>query len=266
MSHHLSVEDLTILLVEPSNTQRKIIVQRLQEAGIRKVDAVATGSDALAAMEIHVPDLVISSMYFGDMDGSLLIQEIRENPRLEDIPFMLITSERHPHNLESIRQAGVLAILSKPFRSEDLKRALYATVDFVDPTPLELEHVDVEDLAVLVVDDSLLSRRYLCQVLANSGIERITEAANGLEAADILGTHNFDLVVTDYNMPEMDGQALVEFIRQESSQPDLPVLMVTGEQDHARLASVRQAGVSALCDKPFDLTNLRHVVERLLTE
>lgn len=266
MNAQISVEDLTITLVEPSTTQRKIIVQRLQEAGIRKVDPFETGHEALEAMERNVPDLVISSMYFGDMDGSFLIREIRENPKLADIPFMLITSERHPHNLESIRQAGVLAILPKPFQSDDLRRALYATVDFVEPTPLELDHIDIEDLAVLIVDDSALSRRYLRQVLSNAGVEQITEATNGLEAVEALGARSFDLVVTDYNMPEMDGQALVEFIRNDSDQPHLPVLMVTGEQDSARLASVRQAGISALCDKPFDLTNLRHVVTRILTE
>lgn len=82
------------------------------------------------------------------------------------------------------------------------------------------------------------------QVLGNVGVRLITRAANGREAMNLLEASSFDLVLTDYNMPEMDGQQLIEYIRKDSWQSDLPILMVSSETNSGRLAAVEQAGVS----------------------
>ncbi|RFA29960.1 two-component system response regulator [Alkalilimnicola ehrlichii] len=265
MSQNLSLHDLSILLVEPSSTQARIIVEHLANVGLNKIEVVHNGRDALTEMKRHVPDLVLSAMYFEDMTGSDLVETMRSDSMLEYTPFILVSSETHPHNLEPIRQAGVLAILPKPFDLADLKRALYGSLEFLDPEALEVSHIDVEDLRVLVVDDSRFSQRHIQHILHQLGIEHISLAPNGREAAELIRDERFDLVVTDYNMPEMDGQQLVSYIRNLSDQPELPVLMVTCERDDSRLASVRQAGVSALCDKPFDVANIREIARNLLT-
>lgn len=264
MNDSIGLEDLSILLVEPSHTQRRIIVQHFQEVGLHKIDGVANGQEALDLIASYPPDLVVSAMYFDDMTGTDLILALRATENGRDLPFMLVSSESHPVNLEPIRQAGVLAILPKPFEVDDLRRALLATVDFLSPEHLELKDLDPEDLKVLVVDDSRFSLRQIVNIVQQMGVEQITQAENGREAAEHIAENHYDLVITDYNMPEMDGQALVNYIRQLSDQPDLPVLMVTSERDDARLSTVRQAGVSALCDKPFDVTTLRRITRDLL--
>ncbi len=71
-----------------------------------------------------------------------------------------------------------------------------------------------------------------------------------------------DLVVTDYNMPEMDGRGLVDYIRTKSWQNSVPILMVTSESDEGRLAAIEEAGVSGICDKPFE----PDIVKALLTK
>jgi two-component system chemotaxis response regulator CheY len=67
-------------------------------------------------------------------------------------------------------------------------------------------------------------------------------------------------------MPEMDGQQLVDFIRNSSSQPSLPIIMVTSESDESRLAGIQKSGVSAICDKPFEPITLKRYLEKLLLE
>ena len=72
--------------------------------------------------------------------------------------------------------------------------------------------------------------------------------------------NRFDLIVTDYHMPRMDGHKLVSHIRQQGSQPDIPVIMVTTEFNPQKLAPIYQLGVSAICNKSFDRELVRNVV------
>ncbi len=266
MEQKISIGDLHILLVEPSSAQRRIIIEEMNGVGIINIDAVTNGSEALESMEKYPPDLVVSSMYFEDMTGNNLINAMRVNDDFKDIPFMLISSETDEHYLDPMRQAGVIAILPKPFERLALKRAVFATQDYISPEQLHLDDFDVEDLRVLVVDDSLMARKHIIRVLTSMGIERITEAKDGVEAVETLKESIFDLIVTDYNMPEMDGRALIEYVRKQSSQQDIPILMVTSETNETRLSSIQQSGVSAICDKPFETSTVRDMIGRIMSD
>jgi two-component system chemotaxis response regulator CheY len=101
-------------------------------------------------------------------------------------------------------------------------------------------------------------------VLANLGIQHFTEAENGKQAVGIIDQHFFDLVVTDYNMPEMDGRELTEYIRTQSWQSTVPILMVSSESNQSRLAAVEQAGVSGVCDKPFESAMVKGLLQKML--
>ncbi len=264
MEKQLSISDLAITVIEPSPMQWHIIQKQLGELGVTRTDWFKSGKDALADMHKFQPDLVISTMYLPDMTGTELVQTMREDAELEAIPFMLISSEESDIYLEPIRQAGVVAILPKPFNPLHLKRALYSTLEFVEPSTADIDEIDVGELRVLVVDDSTTARKHITRVLNNLGMENITQACNGKEAVALLDEHLFDLIVTDYNMPEMDGQELSRYVRTSSHQSTIPILMVTSEANHSHLAGVKQAGVSALCDKPFEPREVRRLIRNIL--
>jgi len=262
----MNMSELAILLIEPSSTQRKIIMSHLQEEGVANIDGVATAKEALELITHYPPDLIISAMYLPDETATDLLQTIRNTEATKDINFMLVSSETSVQALEPIRQAGVVAILPKPFVHEDLRRALRTTVDYIDPEEIELENYDTAELKVLVVDDSLTARNHIKRVLNNLGIQNIETAKDGVEAAQILSSAEFDLIVTDLNMPEMDGQQLTQFVRNEMGNTYVPILMVTSEHDEARLGKVQQAGVSAIVDKPFEPQSVREILFRVLDE
>ncbi len=228
----VSLSDLSILLIEPSDTQRKIIVKQLKAQGIVDLAEATTKAQALEMMNTHPRDLIASSMYFEDGSAIELLNEIRNHNALSDTPFMLVSSEIKRKNLEAYKQAGVVAILPKPFESRHLKAALKNTVDNLNVEEMELELFDVHDIRVLLVDDSNLARKHIKRVLNNLGLIKVTEAADGQEAINILAQEMFDLVVTDYNMPEVDGRELAKFSRNDAQQSDLPRLMVTSESNH----------------------------------
>ncbi len=260
----LQISDLSIILVEPSNTQRKLIVNELDEAGVLEIESIESGTKALQRIPLVHPDLVISSMYLPDMTGTELITSMRNADMIKDIPFMLISSEKNFKRLEPIRQAGVVAILPKPFTRSELSRALASTLEFSHSEELQLSESDISELSVLVVDDSRMARRHIQRVLADMGVENMTTAENGKQAVILFEKEPFDLIVTDLNMPEMDGNQLVDYIRTQSSKPETPILMVTSEDNNARLANVEQAGVSAICDKPFEPLDVRQTLQRIL--
>lgn len=262
--HKITLDQLSVVLVEPSSMQQRIIINHLNGFGVMSIDTVKNGTDAFAIMDKDKHDLVISAMHLEDMTGTELIQNMRMDETTREIPFMLISSETNFRYLEPIRQAGVIAILPKPYEIDQLKRGLYSTVYYLDPGSLDTKEIEASDLNVLVVDDSFTARKHISRVLSNMGINRITTANNGLEAIDVIKQANFDLIVTDYNMPEMDGKQLVQHIRNNSTQATIPILMVSSESDQNRLAAVQQAGVSAICDKPFETDTVRELLMKML--
>jgi len=264
----VDISDLAILLIEPSKVQLKVITSHLAEEGVSNIDTASSGAEAIDILKHHTPDLIISSLYLPDMTATELVLQVKTSESLKDVPFMLISSETKFSALDPIRQAGVVAILPKPFNHDDLKRALRNTIEYIDPEEITFEHYDIESVRVLVVDDSLMARKHVIRVLNNMGIVCITEAKDGREAVEIFSQTEdaFDLIVTDYNMPEMDGQQLIEHIRTVMKNSFIPILMVTSEENETRLSNIQQAGVSGICDKPFEPQTVKEMLFRVLDE
>lgn len=259
------LEELSLLVVEPSHAQQMILRDHLEHLGIRSIRTVESLQEATVELRAFAPHLVLSAMHLPDGRGSDLLSLIRKDDELAELPFILISSETRRKELEPIRQGGAVAILPKPYSRDSLLSALRDTVDLLHKDALDLEGQQVEDIRALVVDDSRTSRRFVIQVLNQLGIEHVTEAADGLEAVTLLSEKFFDLVLTDFNMPNMDGHQLLEHIRKESPQPNVPVLMITSERNGARIAGVERAGVSAIVDKPFEIQRVRTIIRNVLS-
>lgn len=261
-----SLADLSVLLVEPSQMQANLVTRMLEHQGIDRVAIVSSGAEALECLGLESAGMVVvSSLYLPDMAGTDLVTAMRLDPDLDHVPFILLSSETRPQVLDPVRQSGACSIVPKPFSEQQLSRALFAAADYLNP-PQDIDVADLEGLRVLVVDDSVASRHHLRRLLEQLGIEQIVEAADGKQAVSILQESMFDLVITDYNMPEMDGRELTEYIRTESWQAEVPILMVTSEQNMGRLAAVERAGVSAICDKPFEASSIRRLISDALQQ
>jgi len=266
MAPSLSFSGLKIYLVEPSSMQAQLVLNMLEQLGAHRTQHFTSANEALSEMRASPPDVIISALYLPDMAGTELVCAMRDDSALEWVPFVLISSETRLQVLDPIRQSGACCIIAKPFTIEQMQRALVSVLEQIAPLgELKLdEDVHVEDLRVLLVDDSSMSRRYVRHLLEGMGIRHIFEAENGKAAVTALADTMFDLVLTDYNMPEMDGRALIEYIRTQSWQTEVPILMVTSENNQGRLAAVEKAGVSAICDKPFAQGNIRDEIVRAL--
>lgn len=122
----------------------------------------------------------------------------------------------------------------------------------------------MENIKFLVVDDSTTMRRIVINSLKSLGYEQIAEAADGKEALLKLTTEGADFVVTDWNMPEMNGLDLTKAIRANSKYAELPILMVTTRAFKEDVVEAMKARVNNYIIKPFTPNGLKEKIEQIL--
>jgi len=117
---------------------------------------------------------------------------------------------------------------------------------------------------VITVDDSSTMRRIIKNTLQKIGFETVLEAANGVEALDVLAKNEVDIIVTDWNMPEMDGLTFVKTLRAKDEYKEIPILMVTTEAAKEDILTALKSGVNNYVVKPFTPDTLKEKVYKLL--
>jgi two-component system chemotaxis response regulator CheY len=120
------------------------------------------------------------------------------------------------------------------------------------------------DIKFLVVDDSLTMRRIVINTLRAIGYEKVTEAVDGKDALAKLLTEGSDFVITDWNMPEMNGLELTKSIRSSAQFADLPILMITTRGNKDDVIEAMKARVNNYIVKPFTPLGLKEKIEHVL--
>jgi two-component system chemotaxis response regulator CheY len=116
---------------------------------------------------------------------------------------------------------------------------------------------------ILIVDDSVMVRQMVSFTLRDAGFE-VEEAGNGQEALDQLSVSQVDLIVTDLNMPVMDGIALIANARKLASCKFIPIIMLTTESQPEMKLKGKEAGATGWMVKPFDPPKLLGVIAKVL--
>ena len=120
-----------------------------------------------------------------------------------------------------------------------------------------------KNLKFLVVDDFPTMRRIVMSLLKELGYTNLSEAENGAEGLAKLRSSHFDFVVSDWNMPVMDGLTMLQHIRDDATLKHLPVLMVTAEAKKENIIAAAQAGASGYVVKPFTAATLEEKLAKI---
>ncbi|NRA62179.1 MAG: chemotaxis protein CheY [Psychrobium sp.] len=120
-----------------------------------------------------------------------------------------------------------------------------------------------KNMKILVVDDFSTMRRIIKNLLRDLGLTNTQEADDGQTALPMLKDGDFDFVVTDWNMPGMQGIDLLKHIRADEKLKHLPVLMVTAEAKREQIIAAAQAGVNGYIVKPFTAGTLKAKLEKI---
>jgi len=118
-------------------------------------------------------------------------------------------------------------------------------------------------MRILMVDDMISMRQVMLHMLRSLGHTDVDEAADGLQAFNLLNKNSYDLLITDYHMPKMDGRQLLKSIRSSEKLADLPVLMISCENEKRRVEAIISCDVTDFIIKPFNLQTLELKIKKV---
>ncbi|MGV8139310.1 MAG: response regulator [Mangrovibacterium sp.] len=116
---------------------------------------------------------------------------------------------------------------------------------------------------LIIVEDSDCIREAIVFALQKSGFD-VRSAANGLEAIAILNGEKFDMVLTDYYMPGMNGLELIRWMRENEPYKRLPVVVLTTENQRDIILQAKNAGATGWIHKPFEIEKLTQTIRRII--
>ncbi|MBI3771246.1 MAG: chemotaxis response regulator CheY [Gammaproteobacteria bacterium] len=120
-----------------------------------------------------------------------------------------------------------------------------------------------KNMKILIVDDFSTMRRIIKNLLRDLGFNNTHEADDGQTALPMLQVGKFDFLITDWNMPGMQGIDLLKAVRADANLASLPVLMVTAEAKREQIVEAAQAGVSGYVIKPFTAATLKEKIDKI---
>nr|WP_115719185.1 chemotaxis response regulator CheY [Gallaecimonas mangrovi] len=120
-----------------------------------------------------------------------------------------------------------------------------------------------KNMKILIVDDFSTMRRIIKNLMRDLGFNNCLEADDGNTALPMLQNGDFDFVITDWNMPGMQGIDLLKAIRSDDKLKHLPVMMVTAEAKREQIVAAAQAGVNGYVVKPFTAATLKEKLDKI---
>ena len=287
-----------VLVVDDNRTNRQILTEMLLGWRMRPYSAPAA-RDALSQMRRAWAEgapfpIVLTDCQMPDMDGFQLAQEIRRSPHLADAVILMLTSAELQGDLERCREAGVSGYLTKPVRRADLHAAIVRALNdrsthredqhaggsggSLDerrarppgglenaPTRPVLESKPPTGSRILLAEDNFINQRVVLQILKHEN-HHIVTVASGKEALQKLGEEEFDAILMDVQMPELDGLETTAAIRQAEQETGghIPIVALTARAMDGDRDRCLKAGMDDYISKPIYPADLLALLARHL--
>lgn len=265
-----------ILIVDDNQLNREIMAEFASSWGMG-VAAVATAEKALETLAAGTAnaepwDCVLLDYQLPGMDGAEAARRIRQNPKYRNLLVIMISSHQSDQTSQQALAAGVDRILHKPIRKMALRDTM---ISLLDPTRDQKDNSDGVQAArdqvrfsgrILVAEDNPVNQEVACGMLEYLGLE-VTVAEDGQQAWEATRKENFELVLMDCHMPEMDGFASAAAIRQDEKSETgrhLPIIALTANVQKEVRFQCLAAGIDDYLSKPFTWEQLIGILAKHL--
>ncbi|MGO8880254.1 MAG: response regulator, partial [Desulfomonilaceae bacterium] len=258
--------DKRILVVEDDDNDSKAIVEMIEGNDV-KITVVGTGQKALVALKENKFDCMILDLGLPDMSGLDILKEMEKSPESQQMPVIVYTGKDLTKLQENQLKKMAKRVIVKNVNSPE--RLLAATSLFLHRTvsrlPEEKRRIleklyqsdtSLENRKALVVDDDVRNLFAMTSVLENHNMGVVT-AENGRQALEILQTNpDFDAILMDIMMPEMDGYETMKAIRKDPRFKSIPIIAVTAKAMKGDREKCLESGASDYISKPVNTDQL----------
>ncbi len=266
------LQGATVLVVDDNFAVRSVLVRYLKLFGLKPVSA----PDAEKAMELIRENeknqfkMVIIDLRLPGMDGDEASIEIRKSYSKEELPILMITSTELNTAIVKAQNAQINKMISKPLKHTTLFNAILDTLGYDIPKELAQEPSkpvknELNDYRLLLVEDNPINQKVAEQILLPTGIS-IDSASNGKEATRMVQETEYDIVLMDIQMPEMDGYEATAKIRTVLGMKELPIIAMTAHAMRGDKEKCLDAGMDDYIPKPIDKEHMINTIRAHLKE
>jgi two-component system, sensor histidine kinase and response regulator len=268
-----TLSGMRVLGVDDNATNRTIVTKTVESFGCR-VDTVSSGSKAIEMIRISFRDgdpyrVVFLDMQMPGMDGEQTARAIKADPILKDVDIIVVTSIGMRGDAARMEALGCTGYLLKPIRQQLIYDALMAVlVGKEKKMPIITRHLLAErrraDKRILIAEDNAINQKLAVILLSKAGFSADT-VENGIEAVEKIKSGNYNAVLMDVQMPEMDGYEATHHIREwESNRQHIPIIAMTAHAMKGDRERCLEHGMDDYVSKPLDLKILLGVLDRWL--
>jgi CheY-like chemotaxis protein len=265
-----------VLVVDDNRTNQRMMHDMLTRWDMNTTmadsgeEALARLDEALSAEQPYA--LLMTDMRMPNMHGFELARAIRKRPEFSSLAIMMLTSIGHRGDAQLSKDLGISAYLLKPVRQAELREAISRVLGFTEKgeKPQLITRFSLHDVReaaagmhILVAEDNAVNQRLITRLLEKRG-HQVKVAENGREAVDALTKSPFDLVLMDVQMPEMDGLAATNTIRERElvSGWHQPIIALTAHAMKGDQERCLAAGMDGYLTKPIRSQELDVILEK----
>lgn len=271
--HPESLRDLRVLIVDDNATNRRILDEMMRNWELRPTSVPDVPAALFALREAQTANdpyrLILTDANMPDVDGFTLAEQVRSDAALSGSVIMMLTSGGRSGDIARCEKLGIAAYLLKPVKQSELFDAIVAGLGTATHDAAAAERIPgaqvaaVRPLNILLAEDSLVNQKLAIGLLSKWG-HTVNVANNGREAVASLEAHEFDLVLMDVQMPEMDGLEATAAIRtgEKETGGHIPIIAMTAHAMKGDREACLAAGMDAYVAKPVRAHELYAAIER----
>ncbi|MHB0960858.1 MAG: response regulator [Pirellulaceae bacterium] len=265
-----NISGARILVVDDNQTTRHILTEMLGSWGLIPT-GVARARDALELLlsesRSETPfHMLLTDVHMPDVDGFTLVESVRANPAMADIPVILLTSTHVHEELDQCERLRVAAHVAKPIKQSDLLEAVTSSLSRVrgseQPAISAFDSsVPLPRLRILVAEDSVMNQKLALGLLGTD--HEVTVVADGRQATSLVKQERFDVVLMDVQMPVMDGLEATRLIRahERSTDQHVPIVAMTAHAMKGDRERCLAAGMDYYVSKPIRAARLLQALQ-----
>ncbi len=245
-----------ILIVDDSPVVLRALSAHLAELGLQ-ITTARDGNEGKQLAFHESFDLIITDIDMPGMDGFALCSSLKENAETRGIPVVILSSYDNEENINRGFQMGATAFISKTEGSEYIEESI---AEIIRQSTFQRQR------RILVVDDSATIRRIVKKALQEAGFQ-VETAIHGREALAMISAGALpDLILSDIDMPEMNGIDFCEAVHADPQLATIPFMIMSANSERSIVRRMLHRGANAYLVKPFNLEQLVVTVEKMLSD